>query len=480
VADTNLNITVTSNDKSIDAVNAKIKELTKQYKALSEAGRKNRPDLAAEIDQWKNYRTQALEPIIGAQGKMMQSYFKTGEELRRFYREQRLGDRTMREATQTVQVFGSMLGGEGLGKIVGTAVGGFQQMEFATNALGISAVGAGGKMASFGQTLIAMSGPLAAVAGGAGLVYLAFENARKATEEFNKAAQDFYKSLVDIGKVTKEQQVGELTRRINALQQQPPGGPGLLSMAMGPAGAFLGFEERAAAAMRRETEINKLLKERADLEKQITDENVKRAQARGMLQVGGSTVFGSSPLSKVGIRGTISGMRAGRVGAGAETSIDVAFDEADKRWQELGDSVSSGVSSMASLISSQVGGAFASVFGGARTMAGAFFGSFTQSLTQLATTALAKFGLGSAFPFLIPFMAGGGPVSSNRPYIVGERGPELFIPRQGGEIVSNAKMSRMGGGSMGVQTIRVVGEISGNNLVLVQKKAGLARRGRTM
>lgn len=35
------------------------------------------------------------------------------------------------------------------------------------------------------------------------------------------------------------------------------------------------------------------------------------------------------------------------------------------------------------------------------------------------------------------FRAGGGPVSANQPYIVGERGPELFVPNSGGSIVAN-------------------------------------------
>ena len=38
----------------------------------------------------------------------------------------------------------------------------------------------------------------------------------------------------------------------------------------------------------------------------------------------------------------------------------------------------------------------------------------------------------------------GGPVSARRPYIVGERGPELFVPSQAGEITPNNKL---GGGS---------------------------------
>jgi hypothetical protein len=41
----------------------------------------------------------------------------------------------------------------------------------------------------------------------------------------------------------------------------------------------------------------------------------------------------------------------------------------------------------------------------------------------------------------------GGPVSANRPYMVGERGPELFVPHSSGSIVANNKLAGGGGGS---------------------------------
>ena len=44
----------------------------------------------------------------------------------------------------------------------------------------------------------------------------------------------------------------------------------------------------------------------------------------------------------------------------------------------------------------------------------------------------------------IPFKAMGGPVASGSPYVVGEKGPELFVPHASGTIVPNNKM---GGGS---------------------------------
>ena len=42
------------------------------------------------------------------------------------------------------------------------------------------------------------------------------------------------------------------------------------------------------------------------------------------------------------------------------------------------------------------------------------------------------------------FKAGGGPVSANSPYIVGEKGPELFMPNTSGSIIPNNQLSSSG------------------------------------
>lgn len=51
----------------------------------------------------------------------------------------------------------------------------------------------------------------------------------------------------------------------------------------------------------------------------------------------------------------------------------------------------------------------------------------------------------------LPMRAGGGPVSGGSPYIVGERGPEVFVPGSSGSIVPN---NRMGGVSIGNLTVQ--------------------------
>ena len=46
--------------------------------------------------------------------------------------------------------------------------------------------------------------------------------------------------------------------------------------------------------------------------------------------------------------------------------------------------------------------------------------------------------------------ASGGPVSGNTPYIIGEQGPELFVPAGSGTIIPNGKLSDMNGGGQTV------------------------------
>jgi hypothetical protein len=63
--------------------------------------------------------------------------------------------------------------------------------------------------------------------------------------------------------------------------------------------------------------------------------------------------------------------------------------------------------------------------------------------SQMVTQPLAA-GIGGAIKGAFGFRAMGGPVSGGSPYVVGEQGPELFVPHASGTIVPNNKM---GGGS---------------------------------
>lgn len=68
-------------------------------------------------------------------------------------------------------------------------------------------------------------------------------------------------------------------------------------------------------------------------------------------------------------------------------------------------------------------------------------------------------GLGSLIGsiFGLPGRATGGPVAPGRPYLVGERGPELFVPTSAGQIDAGNGNSGSGGGGRAVNvSIRVV------------------------
>jgi tape measure domain-containing protein len=81
------------------------------------------------------------------------------------------------------------------------------------------------------------------------------------------------------------------------------------------------------------------------------------------------------------------------------------------------------------------------LFGGGTGIAPSnnFSGAFSGTASSFNP---ASFGMG-----LLPGRAKGGPVSSGQTYMVGERGPELFVPGRSGTIVANDKM---GGGSTNV------------------------------
>jgi hypothetical protein len=72
----------------------------------------------------------------------------------------------------------------------------------------------------------------------------------------------------------------------------------------------------------------------------------------------------------------------------------------------------------------------------------------TEPLANMASSAFGSIDWGS----LLSFKAEGGPVSGGRPYIVGERGPELFMPGSSGSIIPNHALA--GGGVTINQTIQ--------------------------
>jgi len=59
----------------------------------------------------------------------------------------------------------------------------------------------------------------------------------------------------------------------------------------------------------------------------------------------------------------------------------------------------------------------------------------------------------------------GGPIMKNKPYLVGEAGPELIVPSGGGSVISNSSLAGMGGGTAVTYNINAVDARSFKQLV---------------
>lgn len=123
-----------------------------------------------------------------------------------------------------------------------------------------------------------------------------------------------------------------------------------------------------------------------------------------------------------------------------------------------------GAESMSTLEGSAVQAAdgMASAIGNAVFQAGEFLSSLGNLAKSIFSTILGgflKLGLISMVPGLGPLMgmATGGPVTGGTPYIVGEKGPELFVPGSSGTIIPNGTAIG-GGGSSKIYNVTVKSE----------------------
>lgn len=76
-------------------------------------------------------------------------------------------------------------------------------------------------------------------------------------------------------------------------------------------------------------------------------------------------------------------------------------------------------------------------------------------------------GFASIFQSLIGFKAEGGPVFSAKPYIVGEKGPELFIPSRSGQIIPNNQLNAgLATVTAGSLNVNITGRLRGRDMRL--------------
>lgn len=180
------------------------------------------------------------------------------------------------------------------------------------------------------------------------------------------------------------------------------------------------------------------------------------------------------------------------------TSIDKAKDFLNEEFVkiignfqvELGSAIGEGIGAAIS------GGSFADVFKGVFSAVG---GALQQLGQALIATAVGLKAIKAAFKTLNPavalgagiglialgaiiknsignisgFRAAGGPVSGGKSYVVGEKGPEIFVPNTGGTIIPNNRVSGFASPAASTPAVVLSGDfrIHRNDLVLFIQQA---------
>jgi hypothetical protein len=112
----------------------------------------------------------------------------------------------------------------------------------------------------------------------------------------------------------------------------------------------------------------------------------------------------------------------------------------------------------------------------AQSVGSALLGVVEKIIATAAAAAVLSFifpgGVGGAVGFknifgsLIGLRANGGPVTGQSPYIVGERGPELFVPSVSGNVVPNNRLSSFNGRPAFASSMGGRSMVRGNDILL--------------
>lgn len=111
--------------------------------------------------------------------------------------------------------------------------------------------------------------------------------------------------------------------------------------------------------------------------------------------------------------------------AALESQIQVA-EKLNEVYESVGSAIQSGIVD-----------AITSAIDGSKSLGESLSGILRQIGGILLNAGIGGIGSSLGIP---GFRANGGPVTSGRPYLVGEQGPELFTPRAGGAVTSNSEL----------------------------------------
>jgi hypothetical protein len=524
------------NIKTLEDAKRYLKQLNTELGKVALDNIPKQKQLGDEIVKTKNIIADATQHTVTANGKIMKSYFSTGEELRRFYREQRVGDRTMREATQAAAGFGAMFGDSGLGKIVGTTTGAFQQAEFAVTGVGIAAQSAGGKFAILGRGIMAVA-PYLAIAVAAWMLFSkiigdAAEKLKKFHDEFVGFTKDFNEGLTaksakaELPAMTKaldaqraklkklkdehtvfgvattahwSDEIAQQSNLVDKYQIQVDLYNSLIEKDTQLAHTRLLSGEAQKTQLK---DINELWAKQdalREVDKQrgiafIKSTGVGTKQSYDVSGTGAGYQFGGSAGARAG------GYKFGGNIMGAQTEASKEYQkdaqaraEAEKQATEdyLINPLKSGFTNVANSAQDSMHNMFVNVVGGANSL-------FQQMLIgigdALAGTLIDK-AIGGIFGLIglakggdvftgnkLQFAASGGnfKYGNMQNVIVGERGPEMMqVGKNGVRVISNHEMKNVQSGGMDITTKQIETKIEGDKLVVVHQMAIQRRKGRT-
>jgi len=133
-----------------------------------------------------------------------------------------------------------------------------------------------------------------------------------------------------------------------------------------------------------------------------------------------------------------------------EDQFQVTFSQGEQFALAMTNSVGQAFMGLGAQVSAEFSGLWSRVFNTGNSMFGRLAASFLNSFTSSIVNAGAQMAAGWAMNMILPGsgallglmgFAGGGSVSSNKPVMVGERGPEVFVPTTAGHIVPNHQIS---------------------------------------
>lgn len=164
----------------------------------------------------------------------------------------------------------------------------------------------------------------------------------------------------------------------------------------------------------------------------------------GLLEELWISTYGSSDLSKEIIPAMIANLKQTIANMESEIGFSgyfrIGFQDALKSMQDWSKNVQQLAQDTAQAMQQAFSDFFFDLFTLELKSLGDYLNAFFRSVARALANYMSASFMGFLFPGTIPGRAAGGPVYAGQPYIVGERGPELFIPNNSGRIVSNSSL----------------------------------------